>query len=258
MLIDHRLDNTTILKCSIKWGWLRDAFSLSSLHRVIEVPLLRGRSVEPKGPFPFKCNVCYKSEIWYKTSVSDFWTRVQTPSLWLSSVDNLRASHLSSPSFYFLKLSQRDTPLLWDNLCRRWPINLVPCSSLQYLEAQVLFLVKKGHSTPAILHLWSWPSDMNPQDVLTRDGKLKEEYKEMSKSRRPLCLCTPPGVLMLLSLNCGYNSTKQESFMFCMRKPRLSETDLPCEWTGTQSQASWRKVSFLLFILLGCWRSIWD
>lgn len=145
-------------------------------------------------------------EIWYKTPVSDFWTQVQTPSPWLSSVDNLRGSHLSSPSFHFLKLSQRDTPpLCWvtkrDNLCRRWPINLVPRLSLQYMEAGGLFLVKKWYSTPAVPHLRSWPLDMSlwVEDVLTRNGKLKEEYKEMSKLRRPLCLCTPPGVLVLLT-----------------------------------------------------------
>lgn len=85
-------------------------FFLSSLCHVIDISFPRGRSNELGSPFPFKCSICYKSWDLIQGPVSDLWTRVQTPSLWLSSVENLRESHLSSLSFHFLKLSHRGTP----------------------------------------------------------------------------------------------------------------------------------------------------
>lgn len=38
-------------------------------------------------------------------------------------------------------------------------INLVPCSSLQYMEVWVLFLAKKWDPTSAVPHLSYWLSD---------------------------------------------------------------------------------------------------
>lgn len=56
------------------------------------------------------------------------------------------------------------------------------------------------------------------------DQKLKTEIRiDEQVEKPPLCLCTLLGVLVLLLLI--YNCVKQEFLIFCMRKPRPSETD---------------------------------
>lgn len=176
-------------------------------------------------------------EICYEISVSYLWTRVQVPPLWLSSVNNLRASHLSSLSCHFFNWSHRDSTPLWrvtksDNLHRGRTIStgslfILPVyRSLDFALSQRVAVYTHSYTLEV--------SAFSPESLGRRfsDQRLKTQrrLKRGEQVEKPtLCSWTLPCALVFLSLNCCYNSGKQEFFKVCMRNPSFSENDWPCK-----------------------------